>query len=1045
MAGRRPTRPDKVAFAQTPDVSDPKVQRALDVVTRAIHELQSKLGPPLFTATVDGIVPASGGSASAFLAADGAWKTIVGAGAVDSVTAGSSMVTASPTVGAVVINVVPGNFTGIPETGVTGLVADLAARPTGSGTAGRSTRWSAGTVLADGAFVDNGTNVSLAGTLTLSLMTAGSLLFAGVGGLVSQDNANFFWDDANNRLGIGTNAPVKPLHVAGDTCITGASSILTVGTTGITMPLFVATTEFSKDGDFNSSIVSVYSSLDAGHCGEHMSFRGRGTASAPAAVQSGDYIGQFAFTGASSATTHFSGALIRAATTEGWVNPSNVGTKLEFLTTTNASTGTGRAVRLTIDHSGATTVTGTASGDTLTSNNTGTGLTGNIALFAGTNSTTLNTTGGALISYAYYGDAASTRSAGANNLTNVGIRLRARNGQVNRAIWAQEGDVLLNDTSGTTRIGPSFTPDAAAQFHVRVSSSGATAAAAGSTIVSEVNGVSYITVKGPASTAKGVLFSNTTAANDGGVIYDDSTFARGLWLRAAGTNFVTISSAGAVIIGSATTQSHTINGRAALTSTTSTASAFAATYSATTGTTNTLSAAVATNSGTFNTTAGALSEFALRAVSSASRSAGANNLTGVAGYFSSTGAQVNVAIQTDSGSNYLNTTAGTTGIGYALGAALPSTLSVTGSGTFTTTLDVTGDFNVNTNKFSVVAASGNTTVAGTLAVNGNATIGDASTDAHTINGSVVIADDGLASGSLRVTNTPVGSTGAPAIVVAQAGTFDTTAAARYSIGSYSDVSSTISAGANALNNIGFYGNVSGGTNNYAIYTDNGDNRFNVAGGTSTFVRNVAINGNATIGDAAGDAHTVNGTITFAHGVTMSSTLAVSGNATVGDAAGDAHTVNGTLTCANALVVNGTTTLGDAVGDTVLVGSDYTQFAYLGGNGDTYVYRRSLNFDFYTDADTAGIINNIGYGGGATRYRDLQIGDGKAGVALYVNGSEKSLRFGASTGPLIKSGSGTPEAAVTAPVGSLFLRTDGGASTTLYVKESGTGNTGWVAK
>lgn len=44
-----------------------------------------------------------------------------------------------------------------------------------------------------------------------------------------------------------------------------------------------------------------------------------------------------------------------------------------------------------------------------------------------------------------------------------------------------------------------------------------------------------------------------------------------------------------------------------------------------------------------------------------------------------------------------------------------------------------------------------------------------------------------------------------------------------------------------------------------------------------------------------------------------------------------------------------------------------------------------------------------------------------------------------------SGTGTPEGAVTATVGSLFTRTDGGASTTLYVKESGTGNTGWVAK
>ena len=42
-------------------------------------------------------------------------------------------------------------------------------------------------------------------------------------------------------------------------------------------------------------------------------------------------------------------------------------------------------------------------------------------------------------------------------------------------------------------------------------------------------------------------------------------------------------------------------------------------------------------------------------------------------------------------------------------------------------------------------------------------------------------------------------------------------------------------------------------------------------------------------------------------------------------------------------------------------------------------------------------------------------------------------------------SGSPEGAITAPIGSLYLRTDGGSGTTLYVKESGTGNTGWVGK
>jgi len=44
-----------------------------------------------------------------------------------------------------------------------------------------------------------------------------------------------------------------------------------------------------------------------------------------------------------------------------------------------------------------------------------------------------------------------------------------------------------------------------------------------------------------------------------------------------------------------------------------------------------------------------------------------------------------------------------------------------------------------------------------------------------------------------------------------------------------------------------------------------------------------------------------------------------------------------------------------------------------------------------------------------------------------------------------TGSGSPEGVNAAPVGSLYTRTDGGAGTTLYVKESGTGNTGWVAK
>jgi hypothetical protein len=53
------------------------------------------------------------------------------------------------------------------------------------------------------------------GGLTLSNLTSGSMIFAGAGGLISQDNANFFWDDTNNRLGIGTNNPSAMLDLYG--------------------------------------------------------------------------------------------------------------------------------------------------------------------------------------------------------------------------------------------------------------------------------------------------------------------------------------------------------------------------------------------------------------------------------------------------------------------------------------------------------------------------------------------------------------------------------------------------------------------------------------------------------------------------------------------------------------------------------------------------------------------------------------------------------------------------------------------------------------
>lgn len=65
--------------------------------------------------------------------------------------------------------------------------------------------------------------------------------------------------------------------------------------------------------------------------------------------------------------------------------------------------------------------------------------------------------------------------------------------------------------------------------------------------------------------------------------------------------------------------------------------------------------------------------------------------------------------------------------------------------------------------------------------------------------------------------------------------------------------------------------------------------------------------------------------------------------------------------------------------------------------------------------------------------------------VAVATANKAIKFSGNNNVIWRCGAGTPEGAVTAPIGSLYTRTDGGANTTLYVKESGSGNTGWVAK
>ncbi|NRH21421.1 hypothetical protein HOO68_05230, partial [Candidatus Gracilibacteria bacterium] len=65
----------------------------------------------------------------------------------------------------------------------------------------------------------------------ISFTTPGSILFAGSGGIISQDNNALYWDNNNKRLGIGTNNPVATFHNSGST-VFGTKTISNLPTGG---------------------------------------------------------------------------------------------------------------------------------------------------------------------------------------------------------------------------------------------------------------------------------------------------------------------------------------------------------------------------------------------------------------------------------------------------------------------------------------------------------------------------------------------------------------------------------------------------------------------------------------------------------------------------------------------------------------------------------------------------------------------------------------------------------------------------------------------
>jgi hypothetical protein len=79
--------------------------------------------------------------------------------------------------------------------------------------------------------------------------------------------------------------------------------------------------------------------------------------------------------------------------------------------------------------------------------------------------------------------------------------------------------------------------------------------------------------------------------------------------------------------------------------------------------------------------------------------------------------------------------------------------------------------------------------------------------------------------------------------------------------------------------------------------------------------------------------------------------------------------------------------------------------------------------------------------------DITVGPNHNNYVIEMNGVQGQVAKFNSLGNNVGlfTGIGSPETVITAAVGSLYINKNGGAGTTLYIKETGSGNTGWVGK
>jgi hypothetical protein len=174
-----------------------------------------------------------------------------------------------------------------------------------------------------------GGSPSIGGTLTAA--TAGSVLFAG-SATFAQDNTNFFWDDTNNLLKVGSPSSSYNWRVQ----FRGVDN---------TYDGFM----LQNQGNSMVQQFQVFSGTQAFHAPAFNAIRGRGTIASPAAVVSGDTLFIIDVSGQETTTTQNTAARI-SVKADGTPGTNDMPGRMEFATTADGAASP--TVRMTIKSSG---------------------------------------------------------------------------------------------------------------------------------------------------------------------------------------------------------------------------------------------------------------------------------------------------------------------------------------------------------------------------------------------------------------------------------------------------------------------------------------------------------------------------------------------------------------------------------------------------------------------------------------------------------------------------------------------------------------------